>query len=52
MIFGISKIHCGVAFHPPSLISQNKKLQQKRNSSRFPYFFTSTKILTCSRHPG
>jgi hypothetical protein len=29
--------------------SQNKKVQQKRNSSRFPYCFTSTKILTRSR---
>ena len=52
MIFGISKIHCGVAFDPPSLISQNKKVQQKRNSSRFHYCFTSTKILTHSCHPG
>ena len=32
------------------LLSQNKKVQQKRNSSRFPYCFTSTKILTRSRH--
>ena len=28
------------------LWTQNKKVQQKRNSSPFPYCFTSTKILT------
>jgi hypothetical protein len=32
--------------------AQNKKVQQKCNSSRFLYCFTYTKILTRSRHPG
>ena len=32
--------------------AQNRKVQQKRNLSRFLYCFTSTKILTRSRHPG
>jgi hypothetical protein len=32
--------------------SQNKKVEQKRKSSQFPYCFTSMKILTRSRHPG
>ena len=32
--------------------SQNKKVQQKCNLSWFLYCFTSTKILTRSRHPG
>jgi hypothetical protein len=35
-----------------TMLAQNKKVQQKRHSSRFPYCFTSTKILTRSRHPG
>ena len=33
-------------------VTQNKKVQQKCNLSRFLYCFTSTKILTRSRHPG